>query len=1145
MIMNETSPVSTPVAAGKANGPIKTEKVTQSSLSPRLDKTGTPEVRQPKRPSLFRKRDVRKTSVSPPKDKKNNKKILGREKKLATQLFVDDEFVPHMFANVLKKMTGTNDVVDNVNDITKKVQETLTPEFLASLGSSAANIERVTASLADISPEDLKSLVDAPAQLTTMLSSVMEFMSSGSKMIGTVSMLASVACVIMWFHLREKQYLIAGSVCGVVALVTNSFSSHVSEWLLLINSFKDKEEKIVPQISIASINQLAGVGVAALAGLVGYTDARANIAKLAWEYFDKKDRMTKSFGDVISTILGFFQYLFDKFAEYFPGMATYRFVSTALPDIDTYLGRVDDFKTQVELGEISFTQTSYDRVKTLHKEGEQMLLRVPKGEQSMQIYGLIRSRIIWLEKRRAEFASSNFAGDGMRPEPVCLLIRGDPGTGKSQLLQFLHNAVCAATLPPEMMEEFGKNPDKFMYERQMEAEYWDRYDNNKWTCLFDDLGQIRDEVGAADGEWMNLIRAVNPFPYPLHMAKIEDKSNTYFMSRFVFCTTNVRDHFDIQSITSDKAIVRRFDYEITCSFDTSKTILENGVLKFDPEKLPKNALGETIFTEEVPLLRLALGNGNCTHITFKALVDLLLIKYRHKNRVYETKLPELKRIREEYIRKNTLSSQYKYEQADVIKPHLEVECLYYEEGETSVYHTDSGHSASASDSESSEDPVIPDWLTILDREQCLVEPFDSDLESMMDENYSILNDYFVFTTAEIDALEAEPGVKEFIAGLLSIQLQTEEMTVIERLDEVAKAIEEFYYDDLKGFNKIPHALVSIFKLFGIRSIDILSKIDDNEWEECMATWWASNMSHVMALKVTEVKLPKWNLRVFKERMTAWLSRFKDTAGILLYDWYNYVLKYKSIILIIGEILFCSAAGYTAGKLIMHCYRAMFPKTEILEANSIGLSDRMRSTGAVRDRLQDVRQKLATIKPHMAESYDPGAWQRMSKIVDKNCYVFSYADVNGTFSKKGYVMFVGERTGICPAHYISRLIDMVNPPKATPEEMEVALKNLDRKIRFDRYLDGKTHSIYCTFGQFLSNADVLHPMHDLAYFSLDSAVCAAHPNITKAFITEKQMLKMEYVTIMMPEPSVNRVVHTTQAKLRTDFPVDYGDRKSVV
>ena len=105
---------------------------------------------------------------------------------------------------------------------------------------------------------------------------------------------------------------------------------------------------------------------------------------------------------------------------------------------------------------------------------------------------------------------------------------GAPGKGKTGLREF----ICSALKQALAGTEFGNN-DIFDYTG--ESEYWEGY-NGQMFLSMDDLFQDTSDATQMARMAVSIIRMCNDTPFPLNMAEIKSKGNTYFQSKFIIST---------------------------------------------------------------------------------------------------------------------------------------------------------------------------------------------------------------------------------------------------------------------------------------------------------------------------------------------------------------------------------------------------------------------------------------------------------------------------------------------------------------------------------------------------------------------------------------------------------------------------------
>lgn len=124
-----------------------------------------------------------------------------------------------------------------------------------------------------------------------------------------------------------------------------------------------------------------------------------------------------------------------------------------------------------------------------------------------------------------------------RSEPLCIVLEGVPGCGKSVLMNNLveilrihrNKSVYVHTVPPI---EAGKD-------------FYDDYENQD-VFVLDDIGQ------KGKSEWSFVINSVSPVMYPLQCAAAEKKNTKFFNSSIILGTTNCFK--DMQGFTKTDCI---------------------------------------------------------------------------------------------------------------------------------------------------------------------------------------------------------------------------------------------------------------------------------------------------------------------------------------------------------------------------------------------------------------------------------------------------------------------------------------------------------------------------------------------------------------------------------------------------------------
>lgn len=139
-----------------------------------------------------------------------------------------------------------------------------------------------------------------------------------------------------------------------------------------------------------------------------------------------------------------------------------------------------------------------------------------------------------------------------RKVPIFIVLRGEPGSGKTQLLNYLTN-VFSRLNKPDMKSE-SRVTDCFSPAQK--SEYCDGYYPGTTTWVFDDMGTMVDSATNPDPTFTNLINMVNNAPFPLNMSKAEEKGKIFFDSPFIIASTN-QLKWNVKSINNIDALERR------------------------------------------------------------------------------------------------------------------------------------------------------------------------------------------------------------------------------------------------------------------------------------------------------------------------------------------------------------------------------------------------------------------------------------------------------------------------------------------------------------------------------------------------------------------------------------------------------------
>lgn len=184
-------------------------------------------------------------------------------------------------------------------------------------------------------------------------------------------------------------------------------------------------------------------------------------------------------------------------------------------------------------------------------------------KQDVQMRRFVDDHYSRLVNMITPYQGSIAAANNMRFEPVCAVFLGAPGIGKTVMSTYL----CSTILMESGLMEEGSKPSDIAKEifQKGTSEYWNSYVGQK-AVVMDDVFQTKVIAGDKDNDFINLIRMVSSWSFPLNFADLASKGKIFFGSKFIFGTTNT-DCLTSEAglvVTKAEAVGRRikFPYHI-------------------------------------------------------------------------------------------------------------------------------------------------------------------------------------------------------------------------------------------------------------------------------------------------------------------------------------------------------------------------------------------------------------------------------------------------------------------------------------------------------------------------------------------------------------------------------------------------------
>nr|UHK03032.1 MAG: RNA helicase [Guiyang dicistrovirus 3] len=267
---------------------------------------------------------------------------------------------------------------------------------------------------------------------------------------------------------------------------------------------------------------------------------------------------------------------------------------------------VDDLVKSYYNETLVWSETTWSVVYNLYARG----LTYTRSRLYVQWHQEIFRVITKLGNILEKFKQHQRDGQSIRNPPVTIYLAGGTGVGKSSITYPL-----SVEILKEIYSKEGGTMDlreiwkSLIYMRSAEQEFWDGYENQLIT-VFDDFCQQADSASNPNLELFEIIRASNCFPYPLHMASLDQKATTSFTSKVILVSSNLEKP-KTQSLNFPEALYRRFDI---CVEVRRKKDCEGKMETFNPD------------IYDLSLYEMATGK-RLRSITYKELVLLCAEQY--------------------------------------------------------------------------------------------------------------------------------------------------------------------------------------------------------------------------------------------------------------------------------------------------------------------------------------------------------------------------------------------------------------------------------------------------------------------------------------------------------------------------------------
>jgi hypothetical protein len=179
-------------------------------------------------------------------------------------------------------------------------------------------------------------------------------------------------------------------------------------------------------------------------------------------------------------------------------------------------------------------------------EGEYMLKNVsPRDVFFSHLKKLI------LDMRAARMDVQGQINGGRRPVPFMIILHGEPGIGKSVILEFLCQLWChtrGITYKSDMM-----------YSRPKTSDFWEGYDPYSQIIIhLSEIGNAKAKIAEMRGDdaVMEFTSLGDALPYPVDRARLEDKGNCWARPEMIIVDTN-NPSLNYDVLCDNKAALQR------------------------------------------------------------------------------------------------------------------------------------------------------------------------------------------------------------------------------------------------------------------------------------------------------------------------------------------------------------------------------------------------------------------------------------------------------------------------------------------------------------------------------------------------------------------------------------------------------------
>lgn len=189
--------------------------------------------------------------------------------------------------------------------------------------------------------------------------------------------------------------------------------------------------------------------------------------------------------------------------------------------------------------------------------------------QSTKLAGVLRHRDSLI--REWNLVVKKKKQSDLRPVPYTVMIHGNPGVGKTHIVDTIHAYVCSI---------YGSDPINSKYVRNITEEFWSGYKGQS-VIVYDDLGGSNPKFNPELAQ-NELLHVVGDLRYSTNQADLADKGKVFAEPECVIGTSNFEDFGTRSYFLNLAAAMRRFTYYVEVSIIPE--CRKEGGVSLDPSK---------------------------------------------------------------------------------------------------------------------------------------------------------------------------------------------------------------------------------------------------------------------------------------------------------------------------------------------------------------------------------------------------------------------------------------------------------------------------------------------------------------------------------------------------------------------------------